>query len=431
VSEMMLVLQRELKERVRTRSYAIGTILFPLIMIAILTVPAMVGGQRERHLVVVNEAGDAIGQMFKAALNRSFTPGLDTLAPRRSDATFYNIEMVPGPVEPLRAGLAARIEAREIDGYVVLPADVRESGRVHFQSTRVGEPSMLRDIRAAASEAVQADRLARSGLQIDRVVDLLRPVQVSGTRVDERGEDAGSGQAAFYAAYIVAMVIYLMIALYGTGVTRSVLEEKNNRIAEVLVSSMKASHLMAGKILGVGTAVLLQVMIWIVLIALFVTQADWIAPQFQVDASALNMLLARPGLTLLLLAYFILGFLLFAALFAALGAAVTSDQEAQSFQMLFMVPLFVPVLFLLQLTTRPLEPLARGLGLFPFTAPVAMPIRMAAARIPLAEVMLSLLLLVLALVLVGWLAGKIYRIGILATGRRPTMRELIYWMRTS
>jgi ABC-2 type transport system permease protein len=143
------------------------------------------------------------------------------------------------------------------------------------------------------------------------------------------------------------------------------------------------------------------------------------------------MLLARPGLTLLLLAYFILGFLLFAALFAALGAAVTSDQEAQSFQMLFMVPLFVPVLFLLQLTTRPLEPLARGLGLFPFTAPVAMPIRMAAARIPLAEVMLSLLLLVLALVLVGWLAGKIYRIGILATGRRPTMRELIYWMRTS
>jgi ABC-2 type transport system permease protein len=227
------------------------------------------------------------------------------------------------------------------------------------------------------------------------------------------------------------MVIYMMIAMYGTGVTRSVLEEKNNRIAEVLVSSMRATHLMAGKILGVGSAVLLQVLTWVLLIGLLITQSDWLAQRFNVDPAALNALTAQPGTTALLIAYFVLGFLLFAALFAGLGAAVTSDQEAQSFQMFLMVPLFVPLLFLLQLTTRPLEPLARMLGLIPFTAPVAMPMRMAAARIPNSEIVASLALLVVTLALTAWLAGKIYRIGILSTGKRPSMAELIRWLRTS
>jgi ABC-type Na+ efflux pump permease subunit len=131
LAEITLVLMRELKERVRTRNHATGTILFPLIMMAIMIVPNMLGGQRERHLVVVNEAGESIGQMFSLALNRPVVPALDTLQPaRRADATLYHLEMVPGPVEPLRASLAARIEAREIDGYVVLPADLVESGRV-------------------------------------------------------------------------------------------------------------------------------------------------------------------------------------------------------------------------------------------------------------------------------------------------------------
>lgn len=428
--EIMLVVARELNERVRTRAFVIGTVLFPVFVLGVMLLPSISRQGKQRQVVVVNEGPDNIARMFITALERgALAPG-DTLRALRN-MNRYRAEILDGPLEPARADLVARIEAERIYGYVVIPANVRDSSSVQFRSTRVGDPAVLRDIRVAASEAVHADRLARAGLNLESVADLLRPVSVDEGRVDTHGQEAGTGQASFFFAYIVAMVIYMMIAMYGTGVTRSVLEEKNNRIAEVLVSSMRATHLMAGKILGVGSAVLLQVLTWVVLIGLLITQSDWLAQRFNVDPAALNALTAQPGTTALLIAYFVLGFLLFAGLFAALGAAVTSDQEAQSFQMFLMVPLFVPLLFLLQLTTRPLEPLARMLGLIPFTAPVAMPIRMAAARIPAAEIFASLGLLVVTLVLTAWLAGKIYRIGILSTGRRPSLAELMRWLRTS
>jgi ABC-2 type transport system permease protein len=430
--EVLIVLGRELNERVRTRSFALGTFLFPVFMVAVLLLPTLTGATKDRHIVVVDEAPPPISQLFVVALTRAFPPGTGTAVPppRRRGGPQYSVEVVRGPVADVRAELVARIDAEELDGYVVLPAEIRDTAHVQFRSTRLGDPGMLSDIRNAATEALMADRLARAGLNVESVTELLRPVKVDGGRVDERGEEAGTAQASFYFAYIVAMIIYIMIALYGSGVTRSVLEEKNNRIAEVLVSSMRATHLMAGKILGVGAAVMLQMLIWIVVIILLITQSAWLAEQFNVNPAALNAITAQPGTAVLLGAYFVLGFLLFAALFAGLGAAVTSDQEAQSFQMLFMLPLFVPLLFLLQLTTRPLEPLARILGLVPFTSPVAMPMRMAAARIPVTEVLASLALLALTTLLAAWFAGKIYRIGILSTGRKPSMRELLYWMRT-
>jgi ABC-2 type transport system permease protein len=428
--ELMLVMNRELKERVRTRAFAIGTILFPVFMLGLMVLPTLGGGSNERLIVVVDEAPAPIGELFVASLTRP-RPAAAGDASSRNAPIRYDVETVSGRAEPLRGDLAARIEADEIDGYVVLPPVLRDSGVVQFRSTRVGDPRMMADIRLAATEAVQADRIATAGLDAQAVAQLLRPVRLDAGRIDERGGDVGTASAGFYLAYIVAMIIYIMIAMYGSGVTRSVLEEKNNRIAEVLVSSMRPSHLMGGKILGVGAAVMLQVVIWIGVVLLLVTQSAWLARHFGFDPAALGVITSQPGTALLLVAYFILGFLLFAALFASLGAAVTTDQEAQSFQMVLMAPLFVPLLFLLQLTTRPMEPLARTLGLIPFTAPIAMPMRMASASIPLAEVLLSLGLLAITLVVVAWIAGKIYRIGILSTGRRPSMRELVQWVRAS
>lgn len=429
--EVLLVLEREFNERVRTRAFVIGTFLFPVFMIAVMLLPTISGGSAARSIVVVDEAPAPIGELFVAALTRTTAPNGVAIRRGRGGALEYEIQVIRQPLEQVRAGLVQRIEAKELDGYVALPAALADSGVVQYRSTRIGDARMMGDLRMAAGEAVHAYRLAQSGVDVQRVAELLTPVRLDGGRIDARGADAGSAQSGFMFAYIVAMIIYIMIAMYGTGVTRSVLEEKNNRIAEVLVSSMRATHLMAGKILGVGAAVILQILIWVGIIVLLISQSDWMAQQFGINPAALNAIAAQPGTVALLAVYFVIGFLLFAALFAALGAAVTSDQEAQSFQMLFMVPLFLPLLFLMQLTTRPLEPLARTLGMIPFTAPVAMPMRMAAARIPVGEVLISIALLIVTLFITAWLAGKIYRIGILSTGRRPSVRELVHWLRAS
>ena len=429
--EVLLVTQREFNERVRTRSFVIGTALLPLLVLAIVALPGMSSSSSTARVVVVDQAPAPLGDAFVAALNSGFLPGLDsvTAGMRRRGAVPYEVERLRQPLQEVRDELARRLAAEQIDAWVSLPPDLRESARVRLGTRRDAGPELVRDVRAAANDAVQADRLARSGLQVRDIAALLAPVTVEGGS-QAPAAAAPPAQQSFYFAYIVAMIIYLMIALYGTGVTRSVLEEKNNRIAEVLVSSMRATHLLAGKVLGVGSAVLLQVLIWIAAFALMVSQSAWLAARFGISPTALDAVFAAPGTTALLVAYFILGFLLFAALFAGLGAAVTSDQEAQAYQMVFMLPLFVPLVFLLQLTTRPHDSLARLLGLLPFTSPVAMPMRMASARIPTGEVLLSLAVLLLSLGAAAWLAGKVYRIGILATGRKPTMRELVRWLRT-
>ena len=430
--EILLVAQREFDERVRTRSFMVGTALFPLLVLGIIALPGRGGDPGERRVVVVDQAPQPLGDLFVRTVTNGFFPGLDAAqpAPREAAVPRYDVERIERPLDQVRPDLTARLAAGQIDAWVILPRDLRESGRVELHVRSVADATLNRDIGLAASAAVQADRLARSPLHLDDLTALLAPAQLD-VRSGNGGEAVSAPrQEAFYFAFVVALLTYLLIALYGTSVTRSVIEEKNNRIAEVLVSSMRATHLLAGKIAGVGSAVLLQVLIWITIFGLMVARSEWIAARLGTSPAALHAVLAAPGTTALLLGYFILGFLLFVALFAALGAAVTSDQEAQAYQMLLMLPLFVPLVFLVQLTSQPQEPLARLLALIPLTSPVAMPMRMGSSHVPAREILLSLLLLALSLALVAWLAGKIYRVGILATGRRATLREVVQWLRS-
>jgi ABC-2 type transport system permease protein len=220
-----------------------------------------------------------------------------------------------------------------------------------------------------------------------------------------------------------------MILLYGMNVLRSVLEEKQNKIAEVIVSSMKASHLMLGKILGVGAVALLQVGIWGVLMGLAAARSDTLGTRIGLPPGALDVVHVPPATVAAMFGFFVLGFFLYAALYAALGAAVNSEQEAQQLQLPVMMPLIVPMVLVMQIVSDPLGPVATTLGLIPFTAPVAMAMRLAAAPVPPVQIAASLALLAATVLAVAWVAGKIYRVGILSTGKKPTLRELGQWLR--
>jgi ABC-2 type transport system permease protein len=226
-------------------------------------------------------------------------------------------------------------------------------------------------------------------------------------------------------------VAYFIIAMYGHAVMRSVIQEKVTRISEILVSTVRPIHLMGGKIAGVSAAALLQLAIWGGLIALVVSQSEMLQDSFGVPTSAVDAFRLDPAVGVVLLLLFVLGFLLYASLFAALGAAMSTEQEAQPYQMALMLPLFVPLIFLGPITTDPEGGLATFLSLFPLTSPVAMPMRLAAAPADPVAIATALGLLVAASVLFAWLAGKIYRIGILATGKRPSFGELVRWIRAA
>lgn len=425
MSETTVVMRREIMERVRTRSFLISTLLFPVFMAALFVAPVLLGtGGGERRLVLVDEAPAGVGDAFVAGLTAAG-------AEKDRDAFTYRVERVSGPFAQVRERLNARVLAEEIHGYVHLPADVVAGNQVAYRARNVSSFSVERDIRRAASQAVQTARLRQAGLDLPQVSSLLRPVDLQTRRVTEEGEDAGSAESTFLLAYVTGFLIYMLVFMYGINVMRSVLEEKTNRIVEVIVSSMKATHLMLGKILGVGAVALLQVGIWIALALAAAWQSETIAARLNIPPGALSSINVDPWVLLSTLGFFLLGFLLYAALFAAVGAAVNSEQEAQQYQTLVFMPLIASILLMGPVINDPLGQLATTAGLVPLSAPIIMPMRMAAAAVPAAQVLASLVLLAVTVAFVTWLAGKIYRVGILSTGKKPTLRELARWLRAA
>jgi ABC-2 type transport system permease protein len=306
-----------------------------------------------------------------------------------------------------------------------------ETGEVLYRARNITNRFVIRDVRMAATAAVQTLRAGLVGVDATVIQRLLEPAEVQTARITESGEEGSDAQSTFFAAYLVAFLGYMVIAMYGHTVMRSVIQEKVTRISEILVSTVRATHLMAGKIAGVSAAALLQLLIWAAMLALVASQSPLLQERFGVSPAAIEAMRFEPGLIALLLLFFVLGFLLFAALFAALGAAMSSEQEAQPYQMVLMLPLFVPLLFLGPITNDPDGTAATILSLLPFTSPVAMPMRLAASPPDTVLVSLSLGLLAITTVVLAWLAGKIYRVGILATGKRPTVRELVRWVRAA
>lgn len=420
--EVWIIIQREFLERVRSRAYLIGTFIFPLFMVAIIWLPMLIQGSSDvRRLALIDEAPAGVGDRFITAL----TVAADTTD---DGASRYDVERVAGPLDSVREELVRRILAEELYGFIVLPEDVVEKNEIVYRASNIANQAVLRDLRNAASAAVLSERLRLAGLEVMELADLIKRVDIDEAAITETGEEGRSAATTFFSAYIVGFLIYMITALYGMNVLRSVIEEKTNRIAEVMVSSVRSSHLMLGKIIGVGSAALLQVAVWIGAVVLITTQSG-ILERMGVPPGAMAGLTLPVGQALLFLAYFALGFLQFAALFAALGAAMTTEQEAQSMQMVIMIPLFLPLIFLIPLTNEPLSTLSTVLGIFPLTAPIAMPMRIATIAIPPLEIVASLVLMTTGLLVIAWMAGKVYRIGILSTGSRPSMRELMRWLR--
>lgn len=420
---VLLIIRREFLERVRTRAFVIGTVLFPVFMIALIFLPALIKtGGGERTLVLVDQSPAGIGQRVAETLR----------APRPDkNAIRYTIERTDGSLDALRAGLNERVEKKEIDGYVVVGPDVLQSNRVAYRARDVTKVQVVQDIGAAVTAAVQQERLRGSGLTAAQVAQLVRDVDVQAARISGEGEERGNLFATMATAYVIFFLFMQLITLYGQNAMRSVLEEKNNRIVEVIVSSVRPMHLMTGKILGLAAVALLQIGIWVGFVALLASQSARLSARFNIGAGAFSALQMEPVVWVVLLVFFALGFVLYAAMYAAAGSTVTSEQEAQQLAFPLMLPLFVPIVFILPILTDPLGATARTLSLIPFTSPVVMPMRAVATDVPGWEIAASMGLLVVGTAAVLWLAGKIYRVGILSTGKKPSFRELARWLRAA
>ncbi len=431
-NNISLIVGREFRARVRKKSFIITTLLMPVLMIGLMVAPALImeySQGEQKRIAVIDESG--------------------LVAPQLQSDEAVVFETVDLAVEEARNSLADHFAILYIGSDILSnPSNVRLYANA---STSI----MLEEqITSQIEQVIENEKL--KAYQIDNLDQILAEVETHVSmqtfRNDKTEEEAQSGQSSIVATalgYILGFVLYMFLLIYGAMVMQSVIEEKNSRVLEVMVSSVKPFQLMMGKILGVASVAIVQVAIWGVLIfgvgsfvlpqlmpaeAMMGAEAMEAGVATNVDPEMLQVVSAMTDSAYLakificLILFVFGGFLLYSAMFAAIGSAVDSVQDAQQLQTPVMLPIILGLLMMLAVINDPNSPIAFWFSVIPFTSPIVMMARIP-YDIPMWEIVLSLVLLYASFMVMVWLAAKIYRVGIFMYGKKPSLKELWKWMR--
>ena len=435
-SKIGIIIGREFNERVRKKSFILTTIFTPLLMIALMLTPMLLTTYSEssvKKIAVVDESG-------VVANNLQNTDELE----------FVSSEL---PIE------IARTEFRDHFAVLHIGEDIMQnSASARIYSNEATSIGVEMNISAQIAAVIQNEKLKEHNIEnLPQILsDIHTEVSLQSFKNtdDSADEESSSSIVASIMAYVLSFILYMFLIIYGVMVMQSVIEEKNNRVLEVVVSSVNPFELMLGKILGIASVGVLQIVIWAVLIAGIgyfvlpeILPEEIVAALAQMKQGAavseVNggaemgiiqavMMLSNigyvGGIIGALLVFFVGGFLLYAAMFAAVGSAVDSPQDAQQLQTPIMMPIIIGLFVMLSVINDPTSDLAFWFSMIPFTSPIVMMARIP-YEIPMWEVAVSAIILYATFIVIVWGAAKIYRVGILTHGNKPSLKELWKWVR--
>ncbi len=415
MSKVLAIIKREYLQRVRTKAFLIGTILGPVFMAAIVGAPILLaatekGGQQ--RIMVIDRTG-VLWSELKEGLRDTLSDGrprfiLDQVAPDEADL----------------AVLDAWVREKSLDGYLVLPEEVFEGEPARYAARTVSNLRLIRAVEKSVDDAVLNERVQREGLDEGVVERITRPVGLKMIRLTKEGGREERGQT-FILTYVMVMLLYVSLLMYGVATMRSVIEEKSTRMVEILISSVRPLQLMFGKIVGVALVGLTQYGIWF----LFATFGlAYIGTALGADVGSVTSLLSFPLLGSFVL-FFLLGYLIYASIYAAVGSMVSTEQEAQQLQMPVVMFLVLAIVLLSVVIQAPEGTLATVVSIFPLTAPVLMFARICLLPPPPLEIAAAALACVATAVGAAWVSGRIYRVGILMYGKPPSLKEVLTWVR--
>jgi ABC-2 type transport system permease protein len=413
------VFRREYIQRVRTRSFLLSTVLTPLVFALMIGLPFLLAGAGMRGYAA--PARQPV-RVVLACSDRQLAEAIrDALLRSRGDAASAEVDPRVSPAE--RAAVDARLKESKIDGYAWLDAAAIQSGRVTYARRENTSDRPARWVQDAISSAIAARRLETSGVAPADARRILAPIDLHLESVRALAAPTLSAEVGATAMVLLLLfVMFISLLSYGIMVMRSVLDEKASRITEVLLCAATADELMAGKILGVGGAGLTQMAAWAAIVVAMV------APSASARAA-----IAMMNISLATVAWFpifyLMGYLLYSAMFAAVGASFNSADEAQQWNFILVLPLIASSMLMSPVVFNPNSALAVVSSLIPFCAPVLMYARIAVDHPPLWQVALGLGLLGATSWATIAICARIYRVGILMYGTRPSARELLRWLR--
>jgi ABC-2 type transport system permease protein len=432
MGKINVIIAHEYITRVKSRWFIISTLLGPLGMALMVVLPilatVLTGDGTEGKIAVLDRSG-SIGHLVMLADTSKYED-----AGNRSEQQ-----------------LAEDVRQRRLQAYVVVPADVLDQGALTLYSRGGSGFSFESGVESDFEPFIVKARLTRAGTDTSVIELVEQGVDLSSLKITEKGVEEDSSTASAAIGYFAGFVIYFLIFLYGTMVMRGVVEEKANRIVEVLASSVRPYEIMMGKVVGIGLVGLTQVLAWIVLGAgvMFILAAVFGGSMSQEDLAQItaqpNVGLAQPqagfkigsvaipGLNVLSLVlfafYFLAGYFIYATLFAAVGSAVDQEADAQSLTLPISLPIIFTIMFIGSVVSAPNSTMSVVLSLFPLFTPILMTVRVAATDVAWWQIAASIVLTISAFLGAVWMASRIYRIGILSYGKKPTFKDILRWVR--
>jgi len=438
MNKILLIIKREYLSRVKKKSFLLVTFLVPLFLIGIYALTIYLTAKsfesNQATVYVVDQSG-----LFSGKIDNT------------DQLTFLDAS------DDIPAEKARILNEKGKTFLLVIPPDVGTSSQVELFAKETASLGIQDDVSRQLEHVLRDIAFAEAGIDRTTVESINPQVTLSAKEITEEGEKDSSAGAAMGIAMSLSILVYICLFLYGAQVMRGIIEEKNSRIVEVIISSVKPFQLMMGKIIGIGLVGLTQFVLWIVLSSALMAVASagmmdgqdikaQIENQQGLSDEEIQAATKSQGsmfskvkqeldkvdfqtIIISFLLYFFGGYLLYSALFAAVGSAVDSETETQQ----FMFPITIPLLFTYILSfgvliNNPNGPLSFWLSMIPFTSPIAMLVRIPFG-VPIWQITLSLVLLVGGFIVTTWVAGRIYRVGILMYGKKASYKELVKWFR--
>lgn len=432
---IFLIARREYLERVRSKTFLIMTILVPVLMIGLTVGPSMLMfklmNEGTKHFVVVTSrqsVGDAIKEQLSetqerenkeaaAARQKSMRRGGESLPPSHAI-----VEVDTNVSDEEIAALKTKVRNKELDGVIVATDAAVAEHKLPYITRDVSSFIQTTILEEGVGEALRRETLKTKGLSDSEIDSVFQRTELEPKSPVEGGPGAGNPQFIFYGSFAMVMILYMSLLLYGINVMRSVLEEKTSRIMEVMLSVAQPKEMMAGKILGVGAVGVTQLAIW------NITAGALAAYGVAVARVPISSVLSGEKLAAFIV-FFLLGYALYSTLYAAIGAMVNSEQEAQQIQFLVLIPIIGAIAIAFPVLQNPGSQVAVWASMIPFTAPIIMFIRFVVQQPPWWEVGLSIALTIATIYGLIVLCGRIYRVGILMYGKKPTLPEIMKWIK--
>lgn len=405
----------EFLEKVKSKAFLFSLVLMPIIMLGFGVLPGVLASQEDEKTQTIGIIDDT--GMILPGLERRLAEKYK-LANDKPNYLLKNLKkMEVGSREQLKGIANAMVSSGEIEGYFTIPPDAFKTGKIDYRSDNVGNFRILERFSRTMEEVVVEKRLVDRGYDPALLNSVRANIDVKAIKVSKEGDEKESNfLEVFFSAYIFIMMLMFLVLTSGQLLIRSVVEEKSNRVIEVLLSSCSANDLMMGKILGLSALGLLQVLIW---------ASIGLGLSLKFGSNVFST-----GHLPLLMIYFVLGYLMYAAIFVAAGSPVTTEQEAQQITSYVSLTLVFPIVLAVPAMQNPDSLMIKVLTFVPFMTPAFMLLRISIQMPQPWEIYSTIALLLASTLFCMWAAGKIFRIAILVYGKRPSIGELVRWLRS-